>query len=867
MPTEDLYSQDYEFTVTRKALKPLPPPNFTGMKLARDIILGEFIFNSIDEYGVTWVVTDIDGWWSPPEAEMPDVPRGYGDGSYDAQGKYRARSLTLSGTFLTPDPSLVEAARDRLTKAADLVYKGVWLLAGKDPIRASFVRLSGGVKMNTVNARGRTDFEIPLRAFDPIKYSWNSNQPDGYEIAEINVRNIENPSSGVISINNIGNYPVPIQIEVSGPIIGPATIYNKTTDELIIITSPLLGANGSFVENKQLTFDRTTLQDVATLTTRTAHGFSVGREITVSGVGTEFNGTWEIDSVPTATTLTYVVLPEVSIVKPVIYKSLTGSTATLEIDGTINTALFSVGSTIFVSGVDTVFNGSYTITARTTNSISYTRNRARTATVTGRILELNQATLTTSSQHNFIVGESVVVSGVDSANFDGTYTINAVSTDGLKFSYAKSRTDSKAISTIQMTDLTITATTAVNHGCIVGESVKLSSLPSAISGINGSYTVASVPALNRVTLALVRPTRKTVSSKAASGGTATLITSTPHGLVPGERVVVEGIDATFNGTYTVTSTPSSTAFTYAKAGTVTSTQVVNGYVTPDAKFITSKSIIGNVATLTTLNAHGMVVGESITVANVDATFNGTYSVSAVTENSFSYQKIASNVSLTNVSIRLATYAKTGTTVTLTTTENHGFSAGNQVVIQGLPDSSFNGFFTLLTASTNTMTYTSSVSATVASTNAPEGSYVIRGAVTLSGDIPSTSIPTQTPALLELTGSLPFRTSSGTATVGADITRSFCGGVVVKENNVQFTPGVTNETNTATVVVSPDLLEIDTYDREVAFNGESIGARGKIDVLADFIRLAPGINEIEFKDSGTPESDALMKIYYRSGWLT
>jgi hypothetical protein len=89
-----------------------------------------------------------------------------------------------------------------------------------------------------------------------------------------------------------------------------------------------------------------------------------------------------------------------------------------------------------------------------------------------------------------------------------------------------------------------------------------------------------------------------------------------------------------------------------------------------------------------------------------------------------------------------------------------------------------------------------------------------------------------------------------------------GGNVVKPNNVQFTPGLTG----ASAVVSADILEIDTKNREVAFNGELEGARGRIDVLADFIKLAPGDNELEFIDEGNPEGTSALRVYYRSGWL-
>jgi len=58
--------------------------------------------------------------------------------------------------------------------------------------------------------------------------------------------------------------------------------------------------------------------------------------------------------------------------------------------------------------------------------------------------------------------------------------------------------------------------------------------------------------------------------------------------------------------------------------------------------ITNKALTSNVATLTAAN-HGFAVGFSVTVAGVDATFNGTYTITAVTTNTFSYAKTASDV--------------------------------------------------------------------------------------------------------------------------------------------------------------------------------------------------------------------------------
>lgn len=63
------------------------------------------------------------------------------------------------------------------------------------------------------------------------------------------------------------------------------------------------------------------------------------------------------------------------------------------------------------------------------------------------------------------------------------------------------------------------------------------------------------------------------------------------------------------------------------------------------KNVTNKALAGNVATLTA-NAHGFLVGDSVTVAGVDATFDGTYTLTAVTANTFSYAKTGADVAST-----------------------------------------------------------------------------------------------------------------------------------------------------------------------------------------------------------------------------
>lgn len=57
--------------------------------------------------------------------------------------------------------------------------------------------------------------------------------------------------------------------------------------------------------NRVVVSNRALTSNVATLTTATAHGLTVGQEVVVSDVGASFNGTVKVASIPTTTTFTY----------------------------------------------------------------------------------------------------------------------------------------------------------------------------------------------------------------------------------------------------------------------------------------------------------------------------------------------------------------------------------------------------------------------------------------------------------------------------------------------------------------------------------------------------------------------------------
>ena len=69
----------------------------------------------------------------------------------------------------------------------------------------------------------------------------------------------------------------------------------------------------------------------------------------------------------------------------------------------------------------------------------------------------------------------------------------------------------------------------------------------------------------------------------------------------------------------------------------------NGGITPTVS-VTNKALTSNVATLTTAVAHGLGVGQVVTVSGVDSVFNGTYTITVVgSTTTFSYAKTNADV--------------------------------------------------------------------------------------------------------------------------------------------------------------------------------------------------------------------------------
>jgi hypothetical protein len=107
----------------------------------------------------------------------------------------------------------------------------------------------------------------------------------------------------------------------------------------------------------------------------------------------------------------------------------------------------------------------------------------------------------------------------------------------------------------------VTITTTVPHGLSVGQSVTIAGV--GIASYNGTFPIVSVLTTSQFTYIAGASGLAASGSGTAACATATIQTTTAHGLVAGQLVTTTGIGvAGYNGTFPISTVPDSTHFTF-----------------------------------------------------------------------------------------------------------------------------------------------------------------------------------------------------------------------------------------------------------------------------------------------------------------
>jgi len=284
-----------------------------------------------------------------------------------------------------------------------------------------------------------------------------------------------------------------------------------------------------------------------------------------------------------------------------------------------------------------------------------------TETVTNKVLLNNVATLTVGT-HDFRVGMPVTVTGVDST-FNGTYTITAIT--ATTFSYAK--TNANVTSASSSGTAVAGKTGAGNLVLATGANGTENKIIFAAGGYDSGNTQMEITPDQNVHIEIDTP------SVSPSTGALTVVGGV--GIqgdvnVQGDMSIIGNF--TFGGGSTSAENLSVTnPLVFVGNANNADTQdlgLVGEYsvpVTISTATVNNKAIVDNVATLTTAAAHNFLVGDRVTIAGVDATFNGTYALTAVpTATTFSYAK-------TNANVTSAAVSPTGTANAVTRREFAG----------------------------------------------------------------------------------------------------------------------------------------------------------------------------------------------------
>lgn len=360
--------------------------------------------------------------------------------------------------------------------------------------------------------------------------------------------------------------------------------------------------------------------------------------------------------------------------------SVSGTTATVLIDqGTLtqNPCASTNPVTINISGNNKIPNGTYPVTSASNTTTSYTSGHS---TVSAYAISFTLA---------------ASVSGV---NNSGTITCTLQSTT------AKANLNNHGFTNLQTVTVTGAANTVFN-GTFAITVIDANNFQYSLPSVQGSTTGGSVSGPSQTALAT---------------------TSSAHGLSNLATVTIAGASPDgYNGTFTVT-VLSANSFTYSVAAATPSPP----FLAPNTNVSATETTGGSTRVdVTTSAALGLIAaGTTITISGADPCYNGTYTVlssPSPTSTTFSYTTPSAcpqNFSTTAI-------ASTGYSPTVTATlANHGFVAGDSIVIADGTQTLHNGTFTVLASpapTANTFAYTNT--AAFLGNAAPGGTYTVRKA--------------------------------------------------------------------------------------------------------------------------------------------
>ncbi len=498
--------------------------------------------------------------------------------------------------------------------------------------------------------------------------------------------------------------------------------------------------------------------------------------------------------------------------------------------------------------------------------------------------------VTTTTAHGYSNGQAVTIAGNSVAAYNGVWSVASAGTNTFQIAASGNPgTGSGGTATVNggFIDSTTATATLPSHGFTAGQQVTIAG--ASPSQFNGTFTITQVPSADTFQY-FISPAAGaatgTITASAAST-TATATTSVAHGFANGSAVTISGANpAGYNGTFTITSVPSTTSFTYTVSsalGTNTASPVY--------------AVQGGSTTVTaTAPSHGFANGQAVNITGSDVSgYNGTFTISLIDANTFTFT--TASVLPANNSALVKASMGTQSTVTATLA-NHGFNVGDFVIVEGgteaLHTSSGAGLpagFTVTTVpDANTFTYENVAANAVAAV--PAGSYTARpptlstrvyatlaghgystgDQIVISGATPSAYDGTYTITVVDAnTFTYPLTSAPGTNTSTSVVAKKMTttAGATSAAHGFSTgdsvtiagaTPAAFNGTFTVTVT-DPNTFTYSLPSAQGDASGSSIVASGTASSQrTDLIRWVRGEDNLEDENVNTSKADIRASVH-------
>jgi len=389
-----------------------------------------------------------------------------------------------------------------------------------------------------------------------------------------------------------------------------------------------------------------------------------------------------------------------------------------------------------------------------------------------------------------------------------------------KASVLTTTTGVRTISSITVSGITATLTTALAHGLSTGATVSITG--ATPSGFNGVYTITvtsatvftykpiAVPAGNATVVgvyaigittpinSLMNYAGTSTQDLFAAAGTTIYDVSGPVAVASHtiSNDKLQHINITTAGGHFLVACNGQDATTFYNG-----TEWINNASTETPQIMQTITRVGTLATVTTASAHGLVTGNQIVIVGVTpAAYNGTFKVTVLNATQFTYVMAstpASNATANGTAYAITSITNTGTGALVTTAAAHNLYTGNIVVVTGATPAAYNGTYAITKQSATTFTY--------ALTTNPGGDATVVGTYSV------TPVTMSTISNVGTTANVTTATAHGLLT-GNQITVSSCTPadyngtfIITRLNDTQFsyvmaTTPVTVATTVGTYVI-------------------------------------------------------------------